>query len=368
LGCVWEQSSQPFEGAAVKVFQHTQPPFGMFFMQRADKVSHSLELRVRSPDCGMEGADTRHGHGSNLILARRKKALQQRARILQGIRQFFIEKGYLDVETPHRIPIPAPESHIDPVPSSTWFLQPSPELCMKRMMAAGYEKIFQICRCWREGERGSLHLPEFTLLEWYRAGGDYRSLMEECEELIRFVAKTMDLMGRFIFRGHEIDLSEPWKRISVKEAFHCHAQTSVTEALEENLFDEIMVQDIEPNLGVEKPTFIYDYPAQRGALARLKREDQTVAERFEVYIGGLELANGFSELVDSKEQRKRFHLENENRQSLGKSTYPMPDKFLAELDNMPPSAGIALGVDRLVMVFLDAETIDEAVAFTPEEL
>jgi elongation factor P--(R)-beta-lysine ligase len=304
----------------------------------------------------------------NWPLARRKKALQQRASILQEIRQFFIEKGYLEVETPHRIPTPAPESHIDAIPSGTWFLHTSPELCMKRLMAAGYEKIFQICRCWRERERGSQHLPEFTLLEWYRTGGDYHSLMEECEGLIRFVARAIGLGQKIIFRDREIDLSKPWQEISVKEAFRFYTKISITEALEQNLFDEIMVQEIEPNLGVEIPTFIYDYPAERGALARLKQEDPSVAERFELYIGGLELANGFSELVDSEEQRRRFHLENENRQSSGKSIYSMPDKFLAELDNMPPSAGIALGVDRLAMVFLDAKTIDEVVAFTPEEL
>ena len=304
----------------------------------------------------------------NWPLVKRKKALQQRACILQGIRQFFIENSYLEVETPHRIPTPAPESHIDAIPSDTWFLHTSPELCMKRMMAAGYEKIFQICRCWRERERGSLHLPEFTLLEWYRANGDYHSLMEECEGLIRFVARTIGLEQKLIFRSHEIDLSEPWERISVKEAFRCYSKTSMAKALERNLFDEIMVQDVEPKLGIEKPTFIYDYPGVRGALARLKQEDQTVAERFELYMGGLELANGFSELVDSEEQRRRFHIENANRQSFGKPIYSIPDKFLAELDNMPPSAGIALGVDRLVMVFLDVETIDEVVAFTPEEL
>ena len=304
----------------------------------------------------------------NWPLVRRKKALQQRARILQGIRQFFIENSYLEVETPHRIPTPAPESHIDAIPSDTWFLHTSPELCMKRMMAAGYEKIFQICRCWRERERGGLHLPEFTLLEWYRAEGDYHSLMEECEGLIRFVARTIGLEQKLIFRSHEIDLSEPWERISVKEAFRCYSKTSMAKALERNLFDEIMVQDVEPKLGIEKPTFIYDYPGVRGALARLKQEDQTVAERFELYMGGLELANGFSELVDSEEQRRRFHIENANRQSFGKPIYSIPDKFLAELDNMPPSAGIALGVDRLVMVFLDVETIDEVVAFTPEDL
>ncbi len=304
----------------------------------------------------------------NWPLVRRKKALQKRACVLQGARQFFIENGYLEVETPHRIPAPAPECHIDAIPSGTWFLHTSPELCMKRMMAAGYEKIFQICRCWRERERGSLHLPEFTLLEWYPAGGDYYSLMEECEGLVRFVTRTIGLGERLIFRGHEIDLSGSWERVSVKEAFHSYAQTSVAEALEQNLFDEIMVQEIEPRLGIKKPTFIFDYPAERGALARLKKEDLSLAERFELYIGGLELANGFSELVDSEEQRRRFHLENENRQSFGKPIYSMPDKFLAELDSMPPSAGIALGVDRLVMVLLDAEEIDEVVAFTPEEL
>ena len=305
---------------------------------------------------------------TNWPLTRRERNLRQRAYILQGIRQFFNEKGYLEVETPHRIPAPAPESHIDAIPSGSWFLHTSPELCMKRMMAAGYGKIFQICRCWRDRERGNLHLPEFTLLEWYRAGADYFSLMEECEGLFRFVAEAMGLGQKIIFRNREIDLSKPWERIPVKEAFRCYTQTSVNEALNLGLFDEMMVQDIEPKLGIEKPTFIYDYPAERGALARLKQEDPTLAERFELYIGGLELANGFSELVDSEEQGKRFHMENANRQSYGKPIYSIPDKFLAELDQMPPSAGIALGVDRLAMIFLDAETIDEVVAFTTEEL
>jgi elongation factor P--(R)-beta-lysine ligase len=301
-------------------------------------------------------------------LVNHKKALQQRALILQEIRQFFVERGYLEVETPHRIPTPAPESHVNAIPSGSWFLHTSPELCMKRMMAAGFKKIFQICRCWREMERGSQHLPEFTLLEWYRAGADYHSLMEECEGLIRFVAGAMGLGQKIIFRGFEVDLSEPWERISVKETFRFYSQTSMTEALEGGLFDEIMVRDIEPKLGIKKPTFIYDYPAQRGALARLKQGDPSIAERFELYIGGLELGNGFSELVDSEEQRKRFHIENANRQSFGKPIYSMPDKFLAELDQMPSSAGIALGVDRLAMVFLGVEIIDEVVAFTPEEL
>jgi lysyl-tRNA synthetase class 2 len=179
---------------------------------------------------------------------------------------------------------------------------------------------------------------------------------------------AIGLGQKLIFRGHEIDLSEPWERISVREAFHCYTQTSVSEAMRLNLFDEIMVQQIEPKLGVRRPTFIYDYPAERGALAQLKEGDPSVAERFELYVGGLELANGFSELIDAEEQRWRFQIENKNRQSFGKAIYSMPEKFLAELDQMPPSAGIALGVDRLVMVFLNAKAIDEVVAFTPEEL
>ncbi len=176
-------------------------------------------------------------------------------------------------------------------------------------------------------------------------------------------------MGRTIhFRDGQIDLSFPWNRISVVQAFQRYSRTTVDEALKKNLFDEIMVEEIEPNLGLRKPAFLYDYPTERGALARLKKDDPTVAERFELYMGGVELANGFSELVDSEEQRRRFIIENENRQTRGKPAYSMPDRFLAELNAMPPSAGIALGVDRLAMVFSDAKAIDEVVAFTPEEL
>ena len=304
----------------------------------------------------------------NWRLSRRHKTLQQRASIIQAIRLFFIDRGYLEVETPHRIPAPAPESHIDAVSSGSWFLHPSPELCMKRLLAAGYGKIFQMSRCWREGERGRQHVPEFTLLEWYRAGDDYRALMEDCEMLIQALASTMGLGQRLIFHGQEIDLAGPWERISVRDAFRDYSKVPMKEALERGHFDEVMVQDIEPRLGMKKPTFLYDYPAERGTLARLRKDDPTVAERFELYIGGLELANAFSELVDPEEQRERFLLEQANRRSLGKPVYPMPEPFLDELEEMPPSAGIALGVDRLVMVLLNAATIDDVVAFTPEEL
>jgi lysyl-tRNA synthetase class 2 len=239
---------------------------------------------------------------------------------------------------------------------------------MKRMLASGYDKIFQICRCWRDKERGSHHIPEFTVLEWYRTDCDYRSFMEECEVLIRTLASAIGLGEKILFRDQEIDLTGSWERITVKEAFKHYAQTSATEALKRQLFDEIMVKDVEPNLGIRKPTFIYDYPVERGSLARLREDDPSVAERFELYIGGLELANGFSELIDAEEQQKRFNEENQARRLLAKPVYSMPEKFLRELKDMPPSAGIAMGVDRLVMVFLNALSIDEVVAFTPEEL
>jgi lysyl-tRNA synthetase class 2 len=239
---------------------------------------------------------------------------------------------------------------------------------MKRLLAAGYEKIFQICRCWREGERGSLHAPEFTLLEWYRSGGDYRGLMEDCEALIRFLAQALGMGSTLFFRGRTIGLEGPWEQMTVRAAFESYGGMSAEEALAKGLFDEIMVEAIEPGLGKGKPTFLYDYPAERAALARLKREDPSLAERFELYIGGLELANGFTELADPEEQRDRFERENAARTAMGKPPYPMPEKFLAELSEMPPSAGIALGLDRLVMVFADAPSIDEVVAFTPEDL
>ncbi|MBT8490351.1 MAG: EF-P lysine aminoacylase GenX, partial [Deltaproteobacteria bacterium] len=144
------------------------------------------------------------------IPARRNNTLRMRAGIIQVIRDFFIERDYLEVETPLRIPAPAPESHIDAIPSDGWFLHTSPELCMKRLLAAGYSKIFQISKCFRDRERGSLHLPEFTLLEWYRAGIDYREMMNECEELIVFIARSLDRGDTIRYQGTTIDLKKPW--------------------------------------------------------------------------------------------------------------------------------------------------------------
>jgi lysyl-tRNA synthetase class 2 len=305
---------------------------------------------------------------SDWKLSRRKDALEGRAALIRALREFFSSRQYLEVETPHRIPAPLPEAHIDAFPSGDWFLHTSPEVCMKRMLAAGYPKLFQICRCFRRNERGDRHLPEFTLLEWYRMGIDYRDLMEECEDLFLFIAGKMRGETVLTYRGERIDLQKPWRRISVREAFDRFATLSMEASLQEDRFDEIMARDIEPRLGRGKPTFLYDYPVQLGALARTKKDDGRVAERFEIYLFGLEIANGFSELTDAEEQRRRFEEDNRKRVSAGKNACLLPVKFLESLRHLPDSAGIALGVDRLAMIICDAASVDEVVTFTPEEL
>jgi lysyl-tRNA synthetase class 2 len=279
-----------------------------------------------------------------------------------------MNNDYIEIETPIRIPAPAPEAHIDAVASGDWFLQTSPELCMKRLLAAGFPRIFQICKCFRHGERGRLHLPEMTMLEWYRIDSNYEDIMDECEALIAAVARKIGSEDILTYQGKEIELTPPWPRISVSAAFKKFGPIPMEKALEQDRFDDIMVTEIEPNLGHIQPVFLYDYPASRGALARLKPEDSRYAERFELYIGGLEICNAFSELADPVEQRERFEREQNHRRESGKTVYAMPDKFLRALEDLPEAGGNALGMDRLVMLFADAKQIDEVVAFTPDKL
>jgi len=297
-----------------------------------------------------------------------KDNLYLRARIIQAIRKFFIDNGYLEIDTPIRIPAPAPEAHIDAIPTDGQYLQTSPELCMKHLLAAGFPRIFQICKCFRQGERGRKHLPELTMLEWYQAGGNYLELMDECEKLVRFVARHLGRGNQSIYRNRPIELAMPWVRLSVAEAFKLYGSKSMDAAMATDCFDEVMALEIEPNLGDPVPVFLYDYPARYGALARLKSQEPFWAERFELYIAGIELCNGFSELTDALEQRKRFEEELLLRRSLNKPPRPMPEKFLQALTDMPDAAGNALGIDRLVMLFTDSNNIDDVVAFTPEEL
>jgi len=294
--------------------------------------------------------------------------LRLRAEILQTVRRFFVETDFLEVETPWRIPAPAPEAHIEAVPADGWFIHTSPELCMKRLLAAGYPRIFQICRCARDKERGDRHLPEFTILEWYAAGWTYREMMSHTEALIRFAARNTGRGDRIDWMGTSVDLTLPWHRMTVREAFDRYSPVSLKDALARDRFDEMIGCVIEPRLGVDKPLFLYDYPARCGALARLKPDDPSVAERSELYINGLEMCNAFTELTDPLEQRQRFAAEAARRSADGRRPYPSPKRFLDALARMPPAAGNALGLDRLVMLLSGAERIDDVVAFTPEEL
>ncbi len=297
-----------------------------------------------------------------------KKNLRLRARTIQAIRTFFISNDFLEVETPVRVPAPAPEAYIDPYASEKWFLQTSPELCMKQLLAAGYNRIFQICKCFRANERGKKHLPEFTLLEWYTAGQDYLDMMKQCENLIQFVVSEIGF-GKYIqFKGNTIILDSPWQRITVAEAFESYAPVSMEQAIDENRFDDIMDGDIEKKLGLDQPVFLYDYPASKSALSRLKPEDNSLAERFELYIGGLEICNAYTELTDPDEQRKRFEKDLAIREKTMARVWPIPDIFLNVLENMPEAAGNALGIDRLIMLLAGTADVADVVAFIPEEL
>ncbi|PLX93640.1 MAG: EF-P lysine aminoacylase GenX [Desulfuromonas sp.] len=300
----------------------------------------------------------------NWALARRRPTLIHRARIVQTIRAFFVAQQFLEIETPHLLPGNAPERYIDPVAAGKGFLQTSPELCMKRLLAAGYPLLFQLCRCWREGERGRRHLPEYTMLEWYRLDADYQALMEDCEALISELCSSDTLC----YQNTTIDLRRPWPRLTVAEAFTRYASLPLATALAEERFDEIMALEVEPQFDPTRPLFLVDYPVEHAALARPKSSDPSVAERFELYLGGLELANAFSELTDPIEQRQRFIADESARHSDGKAPTPLPEKFLSELATLKRAAGIALGVDRLVMLLTDSATIDEVVAFSPDDL
>ncbi len=296
-----------------------------------------------------------------------KKKLYERAALLRAVRFFFERQGYLEVDTPIRQPVLIPEANILPVASGDFFLQTSPELCMKRILASGYEKIFQVCKCFRAQERGQRHLPEFTMLEWYRIHDDYQSLMAETAELLKDMAAKV--RGHRGFDPAMVELvQQPPQFLTVRNAFAKYTTYTAEQAIREDCFDEQLVEHIEPRLGLTSPCFLYDYPAALGALARKKESDPSLAERFELYVQGVELANGFSELTDAHEQRRRFAMELERAEKYGLQQGAMPEKFLEDLGAMPEACGIALGIDRLLMLLTGALTIAEVVSFTPEEL
>ena len=288
-----------------------------------------------------------------------QKRLHLRAAFFQAIRNFFQEQGFLEVDTPIRQPLLIPEQNIVPVPSGAQFLQSSPELYMKRLLASGCEQIFQICRCFRYGERGRLHLEEFVMLEWYRMDADYTNLMADCEKLFGFLHSAMSDCS------FPVRLDLPWQRLTVEEAFQQYCSVSARQALEQDQFDQLLVEEVEPNLGQGIPTFLYDYPLELASLARPKADYPDVAERFELYVSGVELANGFSELTDPGLQRSRFE---EEYVKMGQSNRKMPEQFLKDLGLIDRAAGIAMGLDRLFMLLLGLECLDEAVTFAPDDL
>ncbi|MGI9536563.1 MAG: EF-P lysine aminoacylase EpmA [Desulfocapsaceae bacterium] len=298
--------------------------------------------------------------------------LQFRAALFQLIRSFFHHQGFLEVDTPIRQPVLLPESTITPIASGSWFLQASPEQSMKRILARGGKNIFQICPCFRAEERGAQHLEEFTMLEWYRSDADYHDLMTDCRSLLSYVLEGLNQREQyraFVTRSCFGTMSAgiDWESITVSEAFSRWATIPLDDALESGRFDEVIAIDIEPHLGLQSPTFLYDYPAACASLARLKKDDARLAERFELYMDGMELANGFSELTDTAEQRARFMQELQLMETDNSFRKQLPERFLQDLDKIDRAAGIALGLDRLLMLLLSASSIDEVVSFSPDD-
>jgi len=327
--------------------------------------------------------------------ARKREVLAARGRITAAVRNFFAARDFAEVETPALQVCPGMEPHLMAFETGldepgagkrTRYLHTSPELAMKKLLVAGVPRLFQLARVFRNGERGATHHPEFTMLEWYRAHASYRVLMDDCETLLR---EALAAAGGAAFRwqGKTADPRGPWQRLTVAQAFErcCGidllatapdpASPSLSRLAEaarplgiaphagddwEDLFFRIFLERIEPELGVGAPTILADYPISMAALARPKPEDPRLAERFEVYVCGLELANAFGELTDAAVQRRRFQQDQARKQARYGFSYPVDEDFLAALgEGMPPSAGIALGFDRLVMLATGAERIED---------
>lgn len=295
--------------------------------------------------------------------------LRVRAAFLAAVRAFFSQEDFLSVDTPIRQPVLIPEATIEPIAADGYFLQTSPEQCMKLILAQGIERIYQICPCFRKNEKGRKHLEEFTMLEWYRRHENYLKLMSDCQNLVRFVFAEL-LSDNFIGNSavNLEYLSGDWQMITVSEAFEKWSPVSLADAMANGSFDEIIVTEIEPRLGIESPTFLYDYPAEMASLAKIKENDNRVAERFELYMHGLELANGFSELTDADEQRQRFIAECKLIEDNGTCSAELPEKFLSELDKIGVATGIALGLDRLLMLLVGKDDINDVVSMVPADI
>ena len=323
--------------------------------------------------------------------AAKKPYLVGRDRMVQAVRQFFRDRDFYEVETPALQVSPGLEPHLmafatelvapDRQERRPLYLHTSPEFAMKKLLVAGVPRLFQLAKVFRNGERSATHHPEFTMLEWYRANAGYRDLMADCVELLRKAAEAT-CCDTFRWAGRSADPLAEWQRVSVDDAFRSYADIAIlatagdAAALAEearrvgvrvakgdgweDLFFRIFLDRVEPHLGVGAPTILYDYPVSMAALSRSKPEDPSLAERFEVFVCGLELANAFGELTDAAVQRARFEADMALKEELYGHRYPIDDDFLAALEHgMPESAGIALGFDRLAMLCTGASHIEQ---------
>lgn len=309
-----------------------------------------------------------------------RAALERRATLLAQTRTFFAERRVLEVETPVLSAAAVTDPQIESLATEVqglrgrFYLGTSPEFAMKRMLAAGYGDLYQIARVFRDGERGRWHNPEFTLLEWYRVGFDDAQLMDEVEALLaRLLAPS-----RVLERAERLSYAEALRRYAEVDAHAASTETLATAAARygiacegsldrDGLLDLLMALRVGPQLGVERPCFLCDYPASQAALARLKPGTPKVAARFELYVDGLEIANGFHELADAHEQRRRFEADQATRRARGQRETPIDERLLAALTaGLPDCAGVALGFDRLVAVATGARSLAEVMAFTIE--
>jgi lysyl-tRNA synthetase class 2 len=299
--------------------------------------------------------------------------LALRGRLLGDVRRFFVEQGFIEVDTPVRSAECGTETHVEPIASGDHYLITSPELHMKRLLVGGVPRLFQLVHCFRAGERGRLHAPEFLMLEWYRAFEDYTSVLEDTERLVR--ALHLQVSGDpclTLPSGTRVDMEQPFLRLSVREAFARFAGIGdgpELAARDEDAYFQLLVDRIEPALAeLGRPVFLYDYPASQAALARLSPGDPSVAERFELYVGDVELCNGYGELTDPIEQQRRCQMDRQRRESLGRPVPDVPERFIAALSQgMPPASGNALGMDRLLMLLTGQDRIDGVTPFASED-
>jgi lysyl-tRNA synthetase class 2 len=290
------------------------------------------------------------------VFAGEAEKQRDRSRATQLVRDFFAGRGFVEVTTPLRVPAPGVDFHVDAIESSGQFLITSPELHMKRLLVGGMPRIFQLSRVARADELGPLHAPEFTLLEWYRAFTELELVLSDTEELVRSVVRGLAGEDQvFVLGNRKVSVAKPFERLTVREAFQRYAgvkDAARLAARDEDRYFELMVGKVEPALAEHpRPVFLTHYPISQAALSRPHADDPTVAERAELYFGGVELCNAYGELTDAAEQRRRFVDEAERRRAQKRRVYPLDEPFLAALtEGMPPSAGNALGFDRLVMV------------------